>query len=90
MLADEHHFLNQQCRAVGLGQLQRAFCLVQQLASARQRGRTAAAIDTILQRKVRIANCLVQLTADDRERIHAATSLSAVNDKLFVDARVTH
>ena len=60
---------------------------MQQLAGSHQRGRAAATIDAILERQVRVANCLHELCANDRKRANGALA-AIVADHVLMNSRV--
>ena len=63
------HLFRQERGAVGFGDLEGAANLMQKLATTHERSGAAPAIDTILERQVRIADRLHQFLADDPQRI---------------------
>ena len=83
--ADRFHLFGEQCCAVGLGDLERAAYLMQELPAPHQGRRTAPAVDTILKREMRVANGLHQLVADDRKRVRRLNGGFGI--RLFVNAR---
>ena len=77
--AGKFHFLGEQRRAVGFRQLQGAARLVQLVPGADERLGAAAAIDAILDGKVRIADRLHQLVADDGECVYRARDFALLS-----------
>ena len=84
VLADELHFLGQQCCAVGLRELQRPADLMQQLARTHECPGAAAPVNTILERKMGVANRLRQFVTDDSEHIDPTF------DDAFVQSLLSH
>ena len=85
ILAAKLHFLGQQCRAISFGNLQGAADLVEQLAGTDQRRRAAASVDAVLERQVRVADCLHELAGDNRQAARGRYA-ARVFDNLFLDA----
>ena len=83
--ADRFHLFGEQCRAVGFRDLERPADLMQELPASHQGRGTTPAIDTILEREMRVANGLHQLVADDRERVRRLNGGFGI--RLFVNAR---
>ena len=83
VLADLLHLLNEKRGAVGLGHPQRAPGLVQEFAGAHQRRRAAAPVDTVLERKLGVANRFHEFHGNDGERAHRALG-AVVPDHLLM------
>ncbi len=79
VLAGKLHFLGEQRRAVGFRKLHCAARLVQQVSGADERLGAAAPVDAVLNGKVRIANRLHQLVADDGECVYGACDFALLS-----------